>query len=240
MMELENNILIQCDCGNVIEVDKDYFETDTYSYERSMGEEIEYDFACDCTCENCGRDLLIKIIGYEYPAGAFNYSSHECEGGQFLQEPSVGIEYYEFEDIDEDVVYEEVSEAERIIEQKERIRNMSSRDFEYFVANVFESKGYEVKVTQATRDGGCDIIATKNDGIAPYMILIECKHYSEGHKVDVELVRSLYGVQNSQRANKSVLVTSSSFTKDARKFAESQNTLISLVDINDLLDAMDI
>lgn len=239
-MELENNLLIQCKCGNIIEVDKNSLDVDTYSYERSMGEEIEYDFVGECTCGECGRDILVKVFGYEYPAGAFNYSSCKCEGGEFLQEPSVEIEYYEFDEIDEDAIYKEVSEAEYIIEQKERIRNMSSREFEYFVADIFESKGYVVQVTQATRDGGCDIIATKNDGLVPYMILIECKHYSQKHKVSVELVRSLYGVQNSKRANKSVLVTSSTFTSDAREFAESQNTLITLVDIDDLLNAMNI
>ncbi|WP_091689106.1 restriction endonuclease [Anaerocolumna aminovalerica] len=54
----------------------------------------------------------------------------------------------------------------------------------------------------------------------------------------VQLVRSLLGVQSDRKANKAVLVTSSSFTKDARKFAERQQHLISLVDFNDLLQMM--
>ena len=126
-----------------------------------------------------------------------------------------------------------------LLEQKKKeIYDMTPREFEYFVGSVFETVGYDVQVTQATRDGGCDIIATKNDGLVPYMILIECKHYHRNHKVDVGLVRGLYGVQSDRKANKAVLVTSSSFTKDARQFANNQNTLITLLDIDDLLEKM--
>lgn len=38
------------------------------------------------------------------------------------------------------------------------------------------------------------------------------------------------------QANQSVVVTSSKFTRDARKFAEEQKTLMTLWDIDDLLE----
>lgn len=66
---------------------------------------------------------------------------------------------------------------------------MSSRDFELFVAEIFEKRGFSVKITPKTRDGGKDIIATKADPI-PYTLIIECKHWGETHKVDVGVVRS--------------------------------------------------
>ena len=31
---------------------------------------------------------------------------------------------------------------------------MTPRDFEFFVANIFEKLGFSVKITQATKDGG--------------------------------------------------------------------------------------
>ncbi|MBS7125532.1 MAG: restriction endonuclease, partial [Coprobacillus sp.] len=94
--------------------------------------------------------------------------------------------------------------------------------------------GFSVKITQATRDGGKDIIATKADPM-PYTLIIECKHWGENHKVDVSVVRSVYGVQMAMQANQSVIVTSSRFTKDARAFAEEQQNLMTLWDIDDLL-----
>lgn len=111
---------------------------------------------------------------------------------------------------------------------------MSPRDFEFFVADIFEKLGFSVKITQATRDGGKDIIATKADPI-PYTLIIECKHWGENHKVDVSVVRSVYGVQMAMQANQSVIVTSSRFTKDARAFAEERQNLMALWDIDDLL-----
>lgn len=84
-MRLENDLLIQCNCGEIIEVDKDSLDVNTYSYERQMGEEIEYDFFGECICDNCGRDISYKVFGYEYPAGAFNYSNFESYGGKFLR-----------------------------------------------------------------------------------------------------------------------------------------------------------
>lgn len=94
--------------------------------------------------------------------------------------------------------------------------------------------GLSVKITQATRDGGHDIIATKAEPI-PFTLIVECKHWGEQHKVDVSVVRSVYGVQTAMQANQSVIVTSSKFTKDAREFAEERNNLMALWDIDDLL-----
>lgn len=112
---------------------------------------------------------------------------------------------------------------------------MSPREFEFFVADIFEKLGFSVKITQATRDGDRDIVATKSSPI-PYTLIVECKHWGEKHKVDVSVVRSVYGVQMATQANQSVVVTSSKFTRDARKFAEEQKTLMTLWDIDDLLE----
>ena len=84
------------------------------------------------------------------------------------------------------------------------------------------------------RDGGRDIIAKKADPI-PITLIVECKHWGETHKVNDSVVRSMYGVQSAEQANKSVIVTSSKFTRDARKFAEVQKELMTLWDIDDLL-----
>lgn len=54
--------------------------------------------------------------------------------------------------------------------------------------------------------------------------------------MDVGVVRSVYGVQMATQANQSVVVTSSKFTKDAREFAGKRETLMTLWDIDDLLE----
>lgn len=113
--------------------------------------------------------------------------------------------------------------------------NLSPREFEELVAELFSKQGFDVELTSETRDGGCDIIATKNIGGLPFMLLIEWKKYAKGNPVGVSFVRSLLGVQGDRKANKAVLVITSRFTKSARDFANRQQHLISLMDINDLM-----
>ncbi len=46
-------------------------------------------------------------------------------------------------------------------------------------------------------------------------------------------------MQTAERANKSIIVTSSYFSEDAQKFANQQNTLIDLFNIDDLIKLME-
>lgn len=234
-MHIPNDFYIKCDkCGNIMFVEADSLECDTFVNDGPMGEEIEYNFYGEICCEKCRSWIGFSIRGYEYPVGAFNFSDTECRGGKFVNEPIVEIEY-EFDDYYYDEAYNEYEKVESILEYyRWQIQNMSSRDFEFFVADIFEKRGFSVKITQATRDGGRDIIATKADPI-PYTLIVECKHWGSSHKVDVSVVRSVYGVQIATQANQSVIVTSSKFTRDARKFAEQQKNLMHLLDIDDLL-----
>ena len=235
MMRIPNDFYIKCDkCNHVSLVETDGLDYETSVYDRPMGEEIEYTFHGEICCEECHSWIEFCIRGYEYPVGAFNYSDAECHGGEFVDEPTVEIEY-EFDDYYYDSAFEEYEKAEAILEyNRNRIKNMSHREFEFFVADIFEKLGFTVKITKATRDGGKDIIATKSAPI-PYTLIVECKHWGEDHKVDVSVVRSVYGVQVATQANQSVIVTSSKFTKDARDFAEERKTLMTLWDIDDLL-----
>lgn len=242
---LVNNLVIQCNnCGKIHVIDKDSLEVNTCSYERQMGSEIEYNFDGESQCDNCGNCLHYSVRAFEYPVGALNYDDCECSGGHFAQSPEVAVRYYEFDydENDEEYIYSEVCEAqtniERILENNAAMYDLTSREFEELVAEVFYKQGYNVVLTPETRDGGCDIIATHNVGGLSYMILIECKKYGLKNKVGVQLVRSLLGVQTDQKVNKAVIVTSSTFTRDARDLAERQNTLIGLIDYNDLIRMM--
>lgn len=112
---------------------------------------------------------------------------------------------------------------------------MRPEEFEDLVAEIFRRDGYEVKVTPRTRDGGKDIIASFNKNGIPYLLYIECKRYTEKHKVGVEIVQRIFGTQTADRVGKSVVVTSSTFSRDARRFAEEQNHMIDLLDYDDLI-----
>lgn len=62
----------------------------------------------------------------------------DCNRGKFVNEPTVEIKY-EFDDYYNDYAYKEYIEAESILEyHREQIKNMSPRDFEFFVGYIFK------------------------------------------------------------------------------------------------------
>ena len=93
-MTLSNNLKIKCNkCGHVNSVNKNDLDFDSSSYEnRGMGTEIDYSCSCDIPCDKCNSTITIKIEGSEYPVGAYNHSSYECEGGEFVEEPTWEVE----------------------------------------------------------------------------------------------------------------------------------------------------
>lgn len=113
---------------------------------------------------------------------------------------------------------------------------ITDRQFEELVAEIFHRNGYNVELTPPKKDGGKDVIATRNDGGVPICLYIECKRYDPGDPVGVGIVRAVSGVRNHDRVNKAIVVTTSRFTRDAMKFANEEKHLIQLMGLNDLLD----
>jgi restriction system protein len=112
---------------------------------------------------------------------------------------------------------------------------MDWQEFEHLVRQVFEhefsSSNSEVRVTQASRDGGVDAIVFDPDPIKGGKIVIQAKRYT--NTVDVSAVRDLYGTVMNEGAIKGILVTTSQFGPDARKFAQGKP--LSLIDGGNLL-----
>lgn len=101
---------------------------------------------------------------------------------------------------------------------------ISWEDFEHLIREVFElefsTNGGEVKVTQASRDGGVDAIAFDPDPIRGGKIVIQAKRYT--NTVGVSAVRDLYGTVMNEGATKGILVTTADYGPDAYKFAKDK------------------
>lgn len=105
-----------------------------------------------------------------------------------------------------------------------RLHEITPRDFERIIAEIFKGFGFNVELTQATRDGGRDIIACRTDRLdITTKHIIECRRYASNQPIRVNMVRALYGVKEEQKADHAVLATTSYFTKDAEEFAEKPN-----------------
>jgi restriction system protein len=101
---------------------------------------------------------------------------------------------------------------------------MDWEDFEHLVREVFEKEfavnGGEVKVTQASSDGGVDAVAFDPDPIRGGKIVIQAKRYT--NTVGVNAVRDLYGTVVNEGATKGILVTTADYGVDSYEFAKGK------------------
>jgi len=97
-------------------------------------------------------------------------------------------------------------------------------EFEHLVREMFEkefsSVGGEVKVTQASRDGGVDAVVFDPDPIRGGKIIIQAKRYT--NTVNVSAVRDLYGTVMNEGANKGILITTADYGPDSYNFAKDK------------------
>jgi len=101
---------------------------------------------------------------------------------------------------------------------------MSWREFEMLVGEAFRMQGFNVvELGGAGPDGGVDLVLKKGTE----KFLVQCKQW-KAYKVGVDVVRELYGVMAAKGAAGGFVVTSGSFTADAKGFADGRN--VKLVD----------
>jgi restriction endonuclease Mrr len=108
---------------------------------------------------------------------------------------------------------------ERLQQCPDDLRLIDRRKFEEVVAEIFSGFGYEVELTQQTRDGGKDIVAIKRCEVN-LRFLVECRRPAPGNPVSVSAVRELLGVKSDDGASKAILATTTYFTPDAKMFFE--------------------
>jgi len=116
------------------------------------------------------------------------------------------------------------------LDDSSNLAAMDWEDFEHLIRELFEKEfstdGSEVKITQASRDGGVDAIVFDPDPIHGGKIVIQAKRYT--NTVSVSAVRDLFGTVHNEGANKGILVTTADYGPDAYEFAKGKPlTLIS-------------
>ena len=108
----------------------------------------------------------------------------------------------------------------------EGIDTLSGIEFERVCKRLLENMGFTVETTKASGDGGIDLIGYNTQPLLSGKYIIQCKRYAGS--VGEPIIRDLYGVVTSERANKGILITTGHFTKSAVSFAE--NKPIELID----------
>jgi restriction system protein len=102
--------------------------------------------------------------------------------------------------------------------KNEDLEQMSWQDFELLVGEYFRRRGFSVKEMGGSGpDGGVDLIVSSGND----RYVVQCKKW-RAKQVGVATVRELYGVMGATGAAGAFVVTSGSFTADARRFAEGR------------------
>jgi restriction system protein len=124
----------------------------------------------------------------------------------------------------EDKRFVDSYEVEDNIDNSTNLAAMDWEDFEHLIRELFEKEftvnGGEVKITQASRDGGVDAIAFDPDPIRGGKIVIQAKRYT--NTVGVSAVRDLFGTVLNEGATKGILVTTSDYGSDSYNFAKGK------------------
>lgn len=114
---------------------------------------------------------------------------------------------------------------------KQVAKKLHGHALEGFVANLLEAMGYRATVTQASVDGGVDVIAHKDElGIHPPIIKVQVK--SSESSVGGPAVSQLYGVVDNSEVG--LFVTLGTYTQQAKSI-EKNKTNLRLVDGDELV-----
>ena len=109
----------------------------------------------------------------------------------------------------------------RLLDQQrdlESIRSLHWKDFESLLGEYYRRRGFSVEENrQGGADGGVDLRLRDRDGLH----VVQCKQWLT-RQVGVSIVRELYGVMVDQGAYSGSVVTSGTFTKEAKQFAEGK------------------
>ena len=187
--------------------------------------------------ENCNIDLqandidiIKKLYDNDIEEGLITTTLWAVENGKNNFNNLLCVSYPEKEKL--------VKNQIKDIKEKEKIENllhndkksaryniytidlMSGEEFENFVSFLFNNLGYNATNTKLSGDQGIDVIAKK--GLTTVAIQAKCYSKPVGNHAIMEAVAGA----KYYKADKTMVVTNSTFTKSARELAECNNVIL--------------
>lgn len=102
-------------------------------------------------------------------------------------------------------------------QQFSRLYELTPREFEEYVAQLFREKGYRVQLRGRSGDRGVDLELIHSNG---RRAIVQCKRYRS--TVGPDIIRELYGTLIHERVAHAFLVTTADISVSARQWAEDK------------------
>jgi len=129
-----------------------------------------------------------------------------------------------------------------ISENPDALLDVSKTDFEALTAELYARMGYDVDLLRPSKDGGIDFLAIENeDTDAPVILAVQLKHpdvkpgKARRNVLPVATVREIYGVAKAWNLQGAVAITSSTYSSEAKKFADMKPDEIKVADASDVI-----
>ena len=159
---------------------------------------------------------------------------------QHLEEGATGLMQMPAPSTDEDAValddlYKE-NQNQAFELTKDRITRLSWDDMQQLVAGLLRAMGYKTRVSPMGADRGKDIVASPDGlGLSNPRIVVEVKH-RPGSQMGTAEIRSYLGGRHKD--DKGLYVSTGGFSKDARYEADRASIPLTLMDLDDLVEAI--
>lgn len=104
---------------------------------------------------------------------------------------------------------------------------MTGLQFKKILSHLFESEGYDVKLTPRSGDHGADLVLRKGSDI----IVVQAKRYS--NNIGISAVNEIVGASGYNKANKRWVITNQFYTKAA--IVQAHKNKVKLLNRDDLI-----
>jgi restriction system protein len=191
--------------------------------------EIERDRLSVPTKNSLGSTLTI----FEVPKIAEKEIDALIKGEKI--EDKLGLELESESDLDVKSMLDEIqSKAKEFI--KDRIVRLEWDELQELVAGVLRAMGYKTRVSPRGSDRGKDIVASPDGfGFEQPRIVVEVKH-RPNHQIGSADIRSYLGGRHKD--DRGLYVSTGGFSKDAKYEAERASIPLTLMDIDELVEAV--
>jgi restriction system protein len=117
------------------------------------------------------------------------------------------------------------------IDKRPNLLELTPKEFEAFIQNLFAKMGFDSKLYRASGDGGIDCVAYDPHPITGGKFIVQAKLYTR--TVQPTHVRDLWGTVQHEGATKEIMITTSGYGPDSYKFAGGKP--LNLIDGSGLL-----